>query len=174
MPSLFVVLAVLAVYPPSRTALFPSAPIPLVDSFTGGVQKPRAGVLGSHDSITGAPQNLKGEAAEQEAGNLISSVASVAVSSAAGKNDQGVPDEALVNHSGPDAMDTMSRAADAQASAHRNVPAESHDKSRKPMNTDVMHGANMAMRVVSDITDTYERFGKYATSAGPPVCYGTN
>lgn len=47
--------------------MFPPAPIALVDKDTGGVQKPKAGVLGSHDSVTGAPQNFKGEAAEQEA-----------------------------------------------------------------------------------------------------------
>lgn len=108
----------------------------------------------------GAPQKFKGEAAEQEASNLVSSVAGVAVGSAAGKHDQGVPDEAPMEDSVPDAMDAVTRTADAQSAAQGEVPAHSHDKSRRPMNQDVLKGANMAMRVVSDITDTYERFGK--------------
>ena len=35
--------------------MFPPAPLALVSSHSGGVQKPKAGVLGSHDSATGAP-----------------------------------------------------------------------------------------------------------------------
>jgi len=52
---------VLIVYPPSRELLFPPAPLALVDGSTGGVQKPRAGVLGSVDSATvsSEPEILK-------------------------------------------------------------------------------------------------------------------
>ncbi|KAG7110732.1 hypothetical protein HYQ44_020309 [Verticillium longisporum] len=39
----------------------------MVDMTTGGVAKPMAGTLGSTDAATGAPQNLKGEAVENEA-----------------------------------------------------------------------------------------------------------
>lgn len=141
--------------------MFPPAPIALVDKQTGGVQKPKAGVLGSHDSITGAPEKYKGEAAEQEASNLVSSVASVAVGSAVGKHDQGVPDEdAVMEKNVPDAMDIVSNSADAQSAAHGNVPAESHDKTREPVKDSVMNAANTSMEVINDITDTYEKFGK--------------
>lgn len=68
---------------------FPPAPLALVDSKTGGVQSPKAGVLGSHDSATGAPEKHKGEAVEQEASNFVSSIGHIALSSAAGKHDQG-------------------------------------------------------------------------------------
>jgi uncharacterized protein DUF3292 len=71
--------------PRSRGILFPPAPLALVDSKSGGVHKPTSGVLASHDSVTGAPENHKGEAVEQEASNFVSSIASVAISSAAGK-----------------------------------------------------------------------------------------
>ncbi|GIC87182.1 DUF3292 domain-containing protein [Aspergillus udagawae] len=166
-PALFGTMLVLVVWPRSRQILFPPAPLALVDKSTGGVQKPMAGVLGSHDSVTGAPEKYKGEAAEQEASNLITSVATVAVGSAAGKHDQGTPDDAPMESSVPDAMDIVSKTADAQQAAAGEVPADTHDKTRQPMKETVLNGANLAMRVLSDITDTYERFGN-ALSPTPP------
>ena len=82
----------------------------------------KAGILGSHDSITGAPEKFKGEAAEQEASNLVASVASVTVGSAVGKRDQGVPDDAPFEDDVPDAMDIVANTADAQRAAHGGVP----------------------------------------------------
>jgi hypothetical protein len=41
-----------------------------------------AGVLGSSDSITGAPENHAGEAVEQEASNFVASFTSIVVASA--------------------------------------------------------------------------------------------
>ena len=75
--------------PRSRGILFPPAPLALVDSKSGGVQKPKSGVLASFDSATGAPENYRGEAVELEASNFVSGVASVAVSSAVGKLSSG-------------------------------------------------------------------------------------
>ncbi|KAF7590117.1 hypothetical protein BBP40_003230 [Aspergillus hancockii] len=166
-PTIFCVVIALVIYPPSRRWLFPPAPIALVDSNTGGVQKPKAGVLGSHDSITGAPEKMKGEAAEQEASNLVTSAATVAVGSVAGKHDQGTPEDALMESSVPDAMDTVTEAADAQTAAQGGVPAGTHDKTRQPMRDTVLNGANMGMRVLSDIVDIYEKFGN-ALSPTPP------
>jgi hypothetical protein len=140
--------------------MFPPAPIALVNKDTGGVQKPKAGVLGSHDSITGAPEKFKGEAAEQEASNLVASVASVAVGSAVGKHDQGVPEDAHFEEGVPDAMDIVANTADAQSAAQGKVPSDSHDKTRQPMRQSVMEAANFSMQVVNDITDTYEKMGK--------------
>jgi len=140
--------------------MFPPAPIALVDKDTGGVQKPKAGVLGSHDSITGAPEKYKGEAAEKEASNLVTSVASVAVGSAAGKHDQGVPEDAPLEGAVPDAMDIVSNTADAQRAAQGHIPFDSHDKTRQPMKKAIMDGANMAMQVISDTTDTFEKVAK--------------
>jgi hypothetical protein len=64
-PLLVVTLIVLVVYPPSRGLLFPPAPVALVSNQSGVIQKPKAGVLGSVDSATGAPENHRGEAVEQ-------------------------------------------------------------------------------------------------------------
>ncbi|PYI21218.1 hypothetical protein BO99DRAFT_380649 [Aspergillus violaceofuscus CBS 115571] len=166
-PTLFAVLLVLVVSPQSREILFPPAPIPLVSTDTGGIQKPKAGVLGSHDSITGAPEKMKGEAAEREASNLITSVASVAVGSVAGKHDQGTPEDAPIESSVPDAMEIATSAADAQTAAHGESTDESHDKTKEPMRDTVYNAANLAMRILADIIDTYERFGN-ALSPTPP------
>lgn len=159
-PTILATLLALIVYPPCRNLMFPPAPIALVDKDTGGVQKPKAGILGSHDSITGAPEKYKGEAAEQEASNLVASIASVAVGSAAGKHDQGVPEGAPLEDDVPDVMDMVANTADAQSAAHGKVPSDSHDKTRQPMKKSVMDAANFAMQVVNDITDTYEKMGK--------------
>ncbi|KAJ5103492.1 hypothetical protein N7532_004021 [Penicillium argentinense] len=166
-PVFFATLIALVIYPPCRQAMFPPAPIALVDKDTGGIQRPKAGVLGSHDSITGAPENFKGEAAEQEASNLVASVASVAVGSAVGKHDQGVPEGAPLEGSVPDAMNMVSDTADAQSAADGRIPADSHDKTRQPMKESVMEAANIGMQVISDITDTFEKFAN-ALSATPP------
>ncbi|CAL5867521.1 uncharacterized protein PFLUO_LOCUS1740 [Penicillium psychrofluorescens] len=165
-PTCFAVLIALVIYPPCRPLLFPPAPIALVDKTTGGIQKPKAGVLGSHDSITGAPEKFKGEAAEQEASNLVASVASVAVGSAVGKHDQGIPEDAPLEGV-PDAMEIVSDTADAQSAAHGKVPLDSHDKTRQPVREAVMSAADLLMQMVSDLTDTYEKFGN-ALSATPP------
>ncbi|OQE46756.1 hypothetical protein PENCOP_c001G01517 [Penicillium coprophilum] len=167
MPTTLVTLIALVVYPPCRSLIFPPAPIALVNKDTGGVQKPMAGILGSDDSITGAPEKFKGEAAEQEASNLVAGVASVAVGSAVGKHDQGVPDDAPLEKDVPDAMDIVANTADAQTAAHGRVPTDSHDKTRQPMKQSVMDAANLSMQVVGDITDTYEKLANALSPTSP-------
>lgn len=139
----------LIVYPPSREALFPPAPLALVDSRSGGVQKPKAGVLGSHDSATGAPENHKGEAVEQEASNFFNGITSVVLASATGKHPQGDPD-----HDGdepgdsvPDPTRLAAGAADAKDAAGGSQTTPHHDKTKVPVETavwtkmrPVMHG----------------------------------
>jgi hypothetical protein len=85
-PLLSLTTVILIVYPPSRDFLFPPAPLSLISATTGDVQKPKAGVLGSTDSATGAPENMKGEAVEAEANTFVTSMASVALASASGKH----------------------------------------------------------------------------------------
>lgn len=160
MPSILLALVVLIVYPPSRKVLFPPAPIALVDTETGGVQKPKAGVLGSHDSLTGAPERYRGEAVEQEASNLVTGGVSVAVGSAARKHDPAVPDDAPLEETVPDPTDIASATADMQHAAQGGVPSPKHDKTKKPMTDAVWKKMKPIMHILGDITDTYERFGK--------------
>lgn len=128
MPLISLFLVVLIAYPPAREICFPPAPLALVDSKTGGVQKPKAGVLGSHDSATGAPENHKGEAVEAEASNFVNGMAHIALSSASGKHplnepesEEGAPTDAV-----PDPSSMAIGAANARTSAGGKNPA--HDK----------------------------------------------
>jgi len=161
-PLLISVLIALIVYPPSRELLFPPAPMALVDGATGGIQKPRAGVLGSHDSVTGAPENHKGEAVEQEASNFVTGIAAVALSSAAGKHPQGDPDGA--DGSGlevaPDPTSIVSSATDATAQAEGYKTGARHDKTKVPMETAMWTKMRPIMHALGDATDTWERFAK--------------
>ncbi|KAI6709726.1 hypothetical protein JHW43_007748 [Diplocarpon mali] len=71
-PTIIAFLLVLVIYPPARSYCFPPAPIALIDFKTGGVKKQAAGVVGSDNSLTGAPEKDQGEAVEQEASNFAS------------------------------------------------------------------------------------------------------
>lgn len=150
-------------YPPSRKLLFPPAPLALVDSKTGSVKTPKAGVLGSHDSVTGAPEKHRGEAVEQEASNLVSSVASVAVGSAVGKHDQGTPEDDPIEGSAPDPTDVVASSADAASAGQGAVPSDAHDKTREPMKKEVWEKVRPVMRILNDVCDTWEKFEKYVT-----------
>ncbi|RBQ96573.1 hypothetical protein VDGD_20219 [Verticillium dahliae] len=93
MPLLIVATIALVVSPRVRVVLFPPAPLSMVDMTTGGVAKPMAGTLGSTDAATGAPQNLKGEAVENEASNFVASVAAIATNLMMGQDPHGAPFE---------------------------------------------------------------------------------
>ena len=162
MPLLSVTLIALIAYPPCRPVLFPSAPIALV-SGSGGVQKPKAGVLGSHDSATGAPENHKGEAVEQEASNFVNGIASMALASATGKHPQGEPpsEEGAPADTIPDPTSIAVGAADAKDKAAGGAPEKEHDKTKVPMETAMWTQMRPIMHGLADLTDTWERFAKY-------------
>ncbi|KAK0729545.1 hypothetical protein B0H67DRAFT_501065 [Lasiosphaeris hirsuta] len=167
-PLLSAVLVALIAYPPSRHFLFPPAPVSLVDSKSGGVQKPKSGVLGSHDSATGAPENHKGEAVEQEASNFVSGIASVALSSAAGKHPQGDPDSADdASTVAPDPTAVAISASDAKDKAAGAKPGAAHDKTKIPVETAIWTKMRPVMHGLGGMTDTWERFGN-ALSPTPP------
>jgi hypothetical protein len=163
MPLMSVTLIALIVYPPARDILFPAAPIALVSGKTGGVQKPKAGTLGSHDSVTGAPENHKGEAVEQEASNFVNGIASVALSSATGKHPQGGPpgEDGEPGNSVPDPTAIAIGAADAKDKAAGGTPSKEHDKTKVPMETAMWTQMRPIMHGLADLTDTWERFAKY-------------
>ncbi|KAL6718719.1 hypothetical protein ACLMJK_002953 [Lecanora helva] len=167
MPLLFTTMIVLIVYPPARTIMFPPVPLALVSSKTGGVQTPQAGVLGSHDSATGAPEKHKGEAVEQEAHNFVSGIGSIALSSAAGKHEQADPESDPLNSSVPDPTAIATDAAAAKQSAQGKQPEPHHDKTKQPMEQAMWLKMRPIMHVIGDIADGWERFGN-ALSPTPP------
>lgn len=165
LPTFFTTLVVLVVYPPSRPILFPPAPLALVNSKTGGVQSPRAGVLGSHDSATGAPENYQGMAVEQEAHNFVSGFGSIALSSAAGKHEMGDPGSDPLDKVVPDPTRLAAAGAEARIAAAGDVPGAipgaHYEKVKQPMEEALWSNMRPVMHVVGDIADGWERFAKY-------------
>lgn len=157
MPLVSLTLVVLVVYPPSRERLFPPAPIALVDSNTGGVQKPKAGVLGSHDSATGAPENHKGEAVEQEASNFFNGFTSVALTSATGKHPQAEPspEETIVGDKLPDPTSLTAGAAEAKDLASGGRASPKKDKTKVPVENTIWLKMRPVMHGIADVADTW-------------------
>ncbi|KAK5129711.1 hypothetical protein LTR08_002955 [Meristemomyces frigidus] len=168
-PLLSVTTILLIAYPPCREVLFPPAPMALVSTRTGGVQKPKAGVLGSTDSATGAPEKHKGEAVEAEASNFVNSIASVALSSASGKHPQAQPADQSDSPSSrvPDPTSMAVSASNARVSSGGGAAGESHDKTKVPMETAMWSKMRPVMHGLADATDTWERFAN-ALSPTPP------
>jgi hypothetical protein len=171
MPTLLLTIVLLITVPRARTIMFPPAPLALVDRKTGGVQSPPAGVLGSTDSYTGAPEKFRGEAVEQEASNLVSGIASVAISSAAGRHDQASPDDEggdkQLDATAPDPTSLATTAADASASASGAIPGHTHDKTRQPMEEAIWTKMRPAMHALGDISDGWERFANALSPTAP-------
>lgn len=171
-PTIIAFLIVLIVYPPARTYCFPPAPIALIDSKTGGVKKPTAGVLGSDNSLTGAPEKHQGEAVEQEASNFVNSFTSIAISSAAGKHPQGDPHgeeegASELEDRAPDPTNMAMNAADAKDKSAGGEPNAVHDKTKEPMSAAMWSKTRPVMHAIADISDGWERFGN-ALSPTPP------
>lgn len=169
LPLLFTLLTVLIVVPQSRTFLFPPAPLALVSSKTGGLQKPKAGELGSADSLTGAAENHKGEAVEQEASNFVSGFASLAVGTVAGKGPENKGEqetEGEIDDSLPDPTAIAASTGDAKQKAEGGKTG-AHDKTKEPVHDAMWTKARPIMRIISDISDGWERCGN-ALSPTPP------
>lgn len=169
-PTVLAFLTVLILYEPSRDYCFPPAPIALIDSKTGGVTTPPAGVLGSDDSITGAPEKHQGEAVEQEASNFVNSFTSIALSSATGKHPQGDPhahEDGESSESGIDPSNFAASAADAKTKTEGGEPNKTHDKTKEPIYVAMWSKTRPVMHGIADISDGWERFAN-ALSATPP------
>lgn len=173
-PTILTFIIVLIVYRPSRPYCFPPAPLALIDSKTGGVKKPAAGVLGSDNSLTGAPEKHSGEAVEQEASNFFNSFTSIAISSAAGKHPQGDPphdneSRGTLTAAAPDPSSLGHSVADAKDQTSGEKTNEVHDKTKEPMSAAMWSKTRPVMHTLADIADTWERFGNvlHATSPFP-------
>lgn len=168
-PLMLLTVIALITYPPSRELLFPPAPLALVSASTGGVQKPKAGVLGSTDSATGAAENHKGEAVEAEANALVNSLANVALSSVAGKHPQGDAPEGEGTEGGPNDGVPDPTAMATTASNARTIAKDGkkHNKAKVPMENAIWNKMRPTMHALADVSDTWERFGN-ALSPTPP------
>ncbi|RWA06093.1 hypothetical protein EKO27_g9008, partial [Xylaria grammica] len=169
-PLFAVVLITLIIYPRFRGILFPPAAISLVDGKSGGVQKPKAGVLGSHESATGAPENHKGEAVEQEATNFFNGFTAVVVTSATGKHPQANPqlgEESSPDDHVPDPTGLAVSAAEAKDVAAGGTQGSKHDKTKVPVENAIWSKMRPIMHGISDVTDTWERLGNALSPTSP-------
>ncbi|KAI1751024.1 hypothetical protein F4782DRAFT_506501 [Xylaria castorea] len=169
-PLFITTLITLILYPRSRGVLFPPAPIALVDAASGGLQKPKAGVLGSHDSATGAPENHKGEAVEQEASNFFNGFTAVVVTSATGKNPQANPEPGEENSAEvrvPDPTGLTVAAAEAKEIAAGGKKGSKHDKTKIPVENAIWSKMRPIMHGISDVADTWERLGNALSPTAP-------
>lgn len=168
-PLLSSTLVMLILYPRARHILFPPAPLALVDTKSGGLQKPSAGVLGSHDSATGAPEKHRGEAVEQEASNFFSGITSVALSSASGKHPGDVAEDDGPGDSAPDPSPVAVSAAEAKSVSSGVKPeaGAKHDKTKEPMEAAIWAKMKPIMHALADVADTWERFGNALSPTAP-------
>ncbi|KAI7784966.1 hypothetical protein LA080_008365 [Diaporthe eres] len=168
-PLLLLTLVTLILYPRARTILFPSAPLALVDTKSGGLKKPSAGVLGSLDSATGAPEKHRGEAVEQEASNFVSGITSVAISSAAGKHPGDAAEDDGPADSAPDPSAIAVGAAEARSVSAGAKPeaGAKHDKTKEPMEAAIWNKMKPIMHALADVADTWERFGNALSPTAP-------
>ncbi|KAL0935690.1 uncharacterized protein CTRU02_210281 [Colletotrichum truncatum] len=144
--------------PKARTILFPPAPLSMVDMTTGDIVKPMAGVLGSTDAATGAPQNLKGEAVENEASNFVTSVAAIATNLLMGQDPHGAPGEV-----GGGSRQGFKPQLDVTTMAVVKDKAEgmdrpSQDKTKAPMEEEVWNQMTPLLHILILVSDTWERF----------------
>ena len=107
-------------------------------------------MLGSHDSITGAPEKHQGEAVEQEASNFVSGFAAIALSSATGKHEQGDPESDPLDKSVPDPTRLALAGADAQTAVAGRSPTNEHDRTKQPMEDAMWTKMRPFMRMNSD------------------------
>lgn len=161
---------VLIYFPEARTYCFPPAPLALISGSTGGVKKPAAGVLGSDDSVTGAPEKHQGEAVEQEATNFVNSFASIALSSAAGKNQPGDPHDegdSKLESGAPDPTNLAVAVSDSNTSAAGGESNAVHDKTKEPMTAAMWSKTRPLMHGIADVADGWERFGNALSPTRP-------
>ncbi|RHZ66717.1 uncharacterized protein CDV56_103492 [Aspergillus thermomutatus] len=138
---------------PLRQALFPSSD--LEDLATGEPRK--------QDSATETSERHKGEADEQEAHNLVNRVATIAMKSATGKYGQAVPEDA-VKVAEPESLEDV---ADATETLGESVA----EATQQPIKRKVANATDQMMRMMSDLTDTYEKFCNLLSPTPPFATY---
>ncbi|KAI9155480.1 Short-chain dehydrogenase/reductase ABA4 [Paramyrothecium foliicola] len=173
MPLLLTTAIGLILFPEVRRAMFPPAPPPLVSYQTGGLTKPPAGVLGSLDSATGAPENFRGEAVENEASNFVTGVAAVAINILTGKDPQHHEGQTGSNKAEymPEPTDLATKVAVAKdKAAGSNRPDE--DKTKAPMQ-EIMHSYMQPLQhLITTVSDVWEMLGKITTFAAGVALFG--
>ncbi|TFK84092.1 hypothetical protein K466DRAFT_497246 [Polyporus arcularius HHB13444] len=196
LPALLVTtLLVLMFHPPARQVLFPPAPLAAVSASTGNLQIPRSGTLGSHDSLSGAPEAHQGEAVEQEASHFVASFAAISAGTVMGqggapkrkrgearadeKDDAAGEMETEVDKGArasddsfgdglPDPSDFTLQAKNVKDTANSDGAEDPAAKvAKKSVEGAMWEKMRPIMRILADLADTWERFGN-ALEPVPP------
>ncbi|KAH9911283.1 uncharacterized protein BXZ73DRAFT_93459 [Epithele typhae] len=166
-------------------ALFPPAPLAAISATSGNLQVPRAGVVGSGTSLSGAPEAHEGEAVEREAAQFVASLVAVGAGAIAGQRGPLKPastgtakqesanlqaSDDFISAGVPDATDFALKAKKVRDTADlggvsTNDPAARVAK--QSVETAVWDRMGLAVRTMSAIADTWERFSN-AIEPVPP------
>ncbi|RGP81495.1 hypothetical protein FLONG3_364 [Fusarium longipes] len=158
MPTFLAVLLATLLSPKVRNTLFPPCPPSLVHYQGGHLIKPPAGVLGTTDTVTGAPENLKGEALEREASNFATGIIALSVNIFVDKDPQ--HDEfqkgggRTANLPDPRSMATRITTAKDKAAG---VDNPSWDKTKSPMQELMWSQMRPLMHWICRFCDIWER-----------------
>ncbi|KAF4981026.1 hypothetical protein FZEAL_3078 [Fusarium zealandicum] len=165
-PALVATLMTVLMSPEAREYLFPPVPPALVNYETGGLTKPPAGLLGSFTSATGAPENIKGEALENEASNFVIGLIAIAVNVWTDEDPQHHR-----FHKGGGVMDAIPKPNDLackMATAKdksSGIEKPSNDKTKNPMQKMMWSKMRPMMHGMCLVSDTWERCAKLGTLA---------
>ncbi|KAK6341453.1 hypothetical protein TWF696_008527 [Orbilia brochopaga] len=167
-PLLIAFAITLIAFPKSRRYLFPPTPIALVNTATGQLQQPPAGVLASRGSLTGAPEKHEGEAVEEEASNFVAGIAAIGINSATGQHPENLEqdEEGTIDTKVPDPSSVAIKATDAKDKAAGGT-GKKHGKTKEPLQDAMWAKMRPITHGLESVADTWERFGN-ALSPTPP------
>lgn len=161
MPTILTGLMATLLSPKARNTLFPPCPPAIVHYQGGHLIKPAAGILGTVDTATGAPESLKGEALEREASNFATGLVALSINIFVDKDPQ--HDESqrgggkTVNL--PDPRSLATRIATAKDIA-AGVEKPSWDTSKSPMQELMWSQMRPLMHWICRFCDIWERSAK--------------
>ncbi|KAF5689055.1 hypothetical protein FDENT_4557 [Fusarium denticulatum] len=161
MPILLTGLMAILLSPKIRNTLFPPCPPAIVHYQGGHLIKPAAGILGTVDTATGAPESLKGETLEREASNFATGLVALSINIFVDKDPQ--HDESqrgggkTVNL--PDPRSLATRIATAKDKA-AGIEKPSWDKSKSPMQELMWSQMRPLMHWTCRFCDIWERSAK--------------
>ncbi|KAG5789490.1 hypothetical protein H9Q69_011454 [Fusarium xylarioides] len=168
MPTLLTGLMAILLSPKIRNTLFPPCPPAIVHYQGGHLIKPAAGILGTVDTATGAPESLEGETLEREASNFATGLVALSINIFVDKDPQHDESqrggERTVNL--PDPRSLATRIATAKDIA-AGVEKPSWDKSKSPMQELMWSQMRPLMHWICRFCDVWERSANLLDPTAP-------
>ena len=161
MPTLLAALLAILLSPKVKNTLFPSCPPSMVHYQGGHLITPAAGVLGTMDSATGAPENLKGETLEREASNFATGIVALSINIFVDKDPQHDESQRGGGKTAnlPDPRSMATRIATAKDKA-AGVDCPSWDKTKSPMQELMWSQMRPLMHWICRFCNIWERSAK--------------